>query len=259
MQFSDWWQDKRYSSERRLAVSTLSVIVVLSLVFWALWSWRPPLGSQPAEAAIPAATPAPSAPAAPQPEKAGIELAADLVIAGRLVEAERILVQREVEIFRLRGAIAWKRNDLEEARKCFQEAVARAPFSVADLGNLAGVQLQLSDLPGAVANLKTAHEADPQDAFIANRLLLARLQAGEITPVAREVDSALKAAPETSLASVAIAAAVIEMQRGDKAKAARFLRAAQSCLAPEVFDSLLVEQPLAVHANDTALAEFFRR
>jgi len=259
MKFSDWWQDKRYLQERTLVVGTVVVLLLLSLVVGLLIYLRPlPEETLAQNAASPEAAPTPIP--APEPaKKTAIELAADLVIAGRLVEAERILNGEEIALLRLRGAIAWKKNNLLEAARCFRAAVKIDPRSVADLCNLAGVQLQLNDAPAAVVNLRVAHEVDSGDVFLANRLFLARIQAGEINNVAAEVTNALKAAPETSLPSIAAAAAAIELQRGNPAMAAKFLHAAQGCLAPEVFESLLAEAPLAAFSSEAAIAPFYLR
>lgn len=259
MKISDWWQDKRYLHERSLVVGTAVILVLLSLVFGLLIFLRPPDDDLSEEESVPPIAAAASTPAPEPAKKTAVELAADLVMDGRLVEAERLLDVQELELLRLRGAIAWKKNELPEAVRCFRAAVEIDPRSVADLCNLAGIQLQLNEVAAAVANLRMAHDVSPDDIFITNRLLLARIQAGEVNRVAAEISSALEAAPESSLPSVAAAAAAVELQRGNAAKAATFLHAAKKSLAPEVFESLLVETPLAAYSSDQALSPFYLR
>lgn len=255
MKISDWWKDKRYLHERTLVVGTVVVVVLFSLVFGLLLFLRPVDDNQSASGTVP---PVAAVPSAPQPaKKSAIEQAADLVLAGRLVEADRILDVQEVELLRLRGAIAWKKNDLSEAMRYFRAAVEIAPRSATDLCNLAGIQLQMKEEAAAVANLRVAHEVSPSDVLITNRLLLARIQAGEVDQVAGEISLALDASPETSLPTVAVAAAAVELRRGNATNAANFLHAAKRNLAPEVFASLLVEAPLAAYASEQALAPYY--
>lgn len=257
MKVSDWWQDKRYLHERSLVVGTAVTLVLLSLVFGLLVIMRPPDENLPTEDTAPAVAAVLAKPTPEPAKKTPVELATNLVMDGRLVEAERVLDVQELELLRLRGAIAWKRNDLPKALSCFRAAVEIEPRSVPDLCNLAGIQLQLNEAAAAVANLRVAHDVSPDDVFITNRLLLARIQAGELDRVAAEISSALQAAPETSLPSVAAAAAAVELHRGNSAKAATFLHSAKRSLAPEVFESLLVEAPLAAHSSNQALSLFF--
>ncbi len=259
MKFSDWWQDKRYLHERSLFVGTVVILVLLSLVFGLLMFLRPPDEVLPVEEAVPPVAEASPPPSAEPAKKAAFEIAADLVMNGRLVEAGRVLDAQELELLRLRGAIAWKENNMPEAVRYFKAAVEIAPRSMPDLGNLAGVQLQLNEVAAAVANLRVAHDVSPGDVFIANRLLLARIQAGEVERVAAEIASALETAPETSVPFVAAAAAAVELQRGNVAQAVTFLHAARNTLPPAVFESLLVEAPLASFSAEAALAPFYLR
>ena len=262
MKFSDWWQDKRYQNERRVLIGASVAVVLFSTIFGLMIYYRPLSDLE--IKAVEAANPPPVAPVTPVPtaappvEKTRTELAAEMVMDGRLVEAEEILNRDEAESRRLRGAIAWKRGNLAEAKTSFERAVSLNPSGLADLCNLAGIQLQLGDVAGAADNLRRAHEVSPDDTFVANRLLLARVQAGDTDQVSAEVSAALKAAPETSLPSVAAAAAALEMKRGNFSKAAEFLNAAKSSLQPEIFESLIIEAPLSEFANNPAISPFYR-
>jgi tetratricopeptide (TPR) repeat protein len=249
----EWWQDKRYTNERRIVFATAGVLLLLPPLFYLLSFFRTP-EIVPTRATVQA--PAVAEPPAP-PAKSVIEQATEMVASGQLDAAEKFLDAEEVGFWRLRGAIAWQRNQLPEALRFFQAAAAAAPDSAIDLGNLAQIQLLLGDAAGAVTSLRAAQAADPRDEFVANRLYLARIQAGESEAVAVEVDRLLQAAPGSSLPTTAMAAAAVALQRGNPGEAAKFLRAGRSCLPPEIFESLLLETPLASHASDPEVAPFY--
>lgn len=256
--FIEWQRDKRFAHEHRMVWGALFVLVVLGLIFlglFFLWPMPKPeaaIDSWPGPG-VAATLPSPE----PQAESTDLEIAAEHILAGQYDEADQVLNAHQLEIFRLRGVIAWKRGDLDAASVHFREAVEIDPQSVPDLCNLAAVRLQKNEVQGAVENLRQAHALSPADIFISNRLLLARIQLGETEAVATEVSTALQTAPEASLPSVATAAAAVELARGNPEQAAQFLHAAKGCLPPEIFESLLVEVPLASFAAEKALAPFF--
>lgn len=254
---SNWWSDPRFAGERTALRATLIAAVLLAIfVPLGLFFLKPGAADN---AAPPPASPLPSpTPELPQnlPQNL-IEMARAHVLENKLPEAVSVLAAAEIEILRLNAIIAWKQNHLDEAGTLFATIVQLSPGAANDLSNLAGVRMQQGRVLEAIASLRLARDAAPGDAYISNRYLLARIEAGEGEAVANEVRQLMNASPEISLPLVAAAAAAIELDRRDIPRATDFLRAARSSLPPGVFQSLLSERPLARHAAEEAMAPFF--
>lgn len=249
---TNWWADPRFSGERTTLRAILVGSVLLAVFIpLGLFFLKPNADTA---AAVPPARTA-STPVNLPPNL--IEIARAHIVENKLPEAVVALSAAEIEMLRLNAIIAWKRNRLDEAGTLFSTVVQRNPGVANDLSNLAGVRMQQGRVTEAIASLRLAREAAPGNAYISNRHLLARIEAGESEAVENEVRQLLKASPETSLPLVAVAAAAIELDRRDFPRATDFLRAARTSLPPDIFQSLLSERPLARHAAEEEMAAFF--
>lgn len=255
---SAWWQEKRYQHERR-TVAVVAAVGVVVLVFVAILGYATHLGVNHQEpiALSPHLTPAES-PSLPPTTTAGLlEQAAGKIAAGNTAEGAVALRQAGLLVIRLEGILAWKQGDLPLAAQSFSRALEIDPESVPDLVNLAGVELSQGRATQAVEHLSRARGLAMDDPYIANRLLLARLQAGDIAGVRSEVQAVLESNPENGLPTVAIAAAALELAAGQPRNAANFLYAASSVLPQTIFTSLLEEPPLASHSHREELSPFY--
>lgn len=193
------------------------------------------------------------------PVRGVVEKAAQLLADGQLDEASKALSEADLLMNRLSGKIAWKRGDTATALAKFQEALRLSPNTTEDLANLASVEAATGRAVEAVALLKRARELAPDDVYIENRYLLARLQAGDAAGVRTEVTTALELSPENGLAGFAFAAAALELAAGQFGNGASFLHAAKARLPSATFAKLLEQPPISSYAARPELQSFFPR
>lgn len=257
---ADWWGDIRYEQERRIIV-TLAVALLLSAVLVAILAISTSLRMR-EERAVPSLSKAagslqPPRETAVVPVNGVLEQAAGLVVEGNLEEASKILHSAEISLLRLQGIIAWKSGDTPTAAGRFERALALDPSSSPDLVNLAGIRLLEKNPAAAVELLKKAQESAPDEVYIANRYLLARIEAGDLGGVRSDVQTALSVSPQNSLDRIAFAAAALELAAGQFSNAANFLYAAQGKLPAGTFNSLLNEAPISAYADKQEIRPFF--
>lgn len=254
-----WLWDERFAHERRV-LFLLALFLFAGLALVTVLSVTKYLSIQKDESlyalSSSAGTVAPAA--SPHPVTQGaLETAANLIGDNRIDEASVLLQDAEVVVARFQGIIAWKKGDMGTAARKFETALQVAPESVPDLVNLAGIHM-LNGQPAASAKLlDSAAKLAPDDIYISNRFLLARLAAGDIAGVRNEVRTALESAPDTGLPRAAFAAAALEIKAGEYSKAANFLFAVQTRMPSHMFNSLLNESPFHECSNRFEFQPFF--
>lgn len=254
---SPWWVDLRYNYERRM-VFTSAIIVLIAAIGVGVLSYATYVRNQ-KEDDLNLSTRFmgnSTTPVVP-PRVNLLDTASRLVVDGQLDEATKVLQEAELLTNRLVGIIAWKRGDLATASARFAEALTISPDSSADLVNLAGVELANGKSADAMALFERARTLSPDDLYIQNRYLLARLQTGDIAGVRNEVQTALELSPENSLPRVAFGAAALEFAAGQFANGANFLYAAKAKLPSGTFDNLLAEPSITAYSTRPELAPFF--
>lgn len=257
MSFARWWGDIRFEQERRiLAIS--GIILFLTAVFVGILSYTKIKSMRDDEggAAAPSVSPKTGQAISAYPEGI-LEKAGRCVSDSRFAEAAPLLRSAELTLNRLQGTVAWKTGDTKTAEMFFERALSIEPESVPDLTNLANLRLQTGNAVSAAGLFKKAREAGPEDAYVANRYLLARIEAGDGDAVEAEIRTAWKPGQENSVARMGVPAAFLELADGRYASAASFLGAAQKALAPETFRRLLNEPPISSYANLEELRPFF--
>lgn len=252
----NWWNDPRLATERRQVLRLILVLALCGTVIAFLVAevikrqTAPPLdttSSSPAAPPAPASAPASaSSPQQAQPASPGLlESVTALIVRGDFPTASQALAAAELEIMRLRGLLAFRTGNFSEARSFFEKVAAHPAAGINDWINLASSEAALGRWPEALAAYEQARKVDPDNDYAANRYYLALLQAGEKERAARELASALQAAPAQSLSQVALASAVLALEEGKESRAREFLRAAQSLLPSDTLEALLAEPPMA--------------
>lgn len=258
-----WWTDIRFERERKfmLILGAILVIVVAgTIVFmYVSASKQEPLEeTKSASMVLPAKEREQEKLIQVETQKpTELEEVTQHILAGQLGQASIKLQEIEIQLARLQGIVAWKQGNIELAEELFTKALALDPNSTPDQVNLAGVKLLQSKAVEAVQLLKKAHNTNPSNAYIGNRYLLAKIEAGELESVKVEVATALEISPENGSSQVIMAAAAIELAEGYTANAKTLLEAAQGKLDPGVFYSLLAERPIAIYSTKPELKEFF--
>jgi tetratricopeptide (TPR) repeat protein len=256
---SRWWVDLRYEQERKMAVG-IAIALFVSAIFVSIIAYETYMRLQEEDSlglSLYSGMSSPLPQATPIPPKGLIEDAGEFIKNGKFDEAEKLIRQAEVQTFRLKGRIAQKNGDLPAATANFEAALKVDPDSPIDLANLACAEILAGKHAVAVERLKRAATLEPTNLFIANRLLLARYQAGDVAGVRSDIETALATSPENSLHRVAITGAALELAAGQFANAANFLYAAKARLPASVFERLIAEPPIAMYASNKALVPFF--
>jgi tetratricopeptide (TPR) repeat protein len=254
-----WWRDIRFEQERRIVIASF-VIVILALIFVAVLAYSKiesmrkedefALSDGSAEALA-------AEQAKPPPLNGVLEQAAQCVSDSRFEDAVPLLQSAELELVRLQGMVAFKAGDLPKAESLFERALVIDPASIPDLINLADLRLRTGKADLAVALFNRAQAAGPDNTYVANRYLLARIEAGDVAGVRNEIQTALKLSPKNCLPRVGVSAAALELIIGQYVNAANFLYAAQASLPAETFKNLLRETPLSSYATRSELRPFF--
>jgi len=252
-----YYTDLRFGRERRLILCGIIALPLLFAVIALTYLRHPETEITSLPTPVEPDPPSQAAAAPTQPPSA-MQVAADLILSNRSADAAPYLDVAEIELLRLRGIMEWKTGHLNAAREHFRAAIALSPKSIPDLCNLAAVELVLGDAAQASHHLLTASDLAPEDTFISNRLLLARIQAGAIEDVRREIRTQLETTPERSLPHVAAAAAAVELEDGNVTQAITFLEYAGSHFTPEVFQSLLSEAPLVKFSSKKEVADYYK-
>ena len=181
-----------------------------------------------------------------QPGSSGLlESVYSAVLSGDWATAEETLAVAEIETLRLRGVLAFRRQDFSAALDFFEKVVENSRSGPPDWINLASSLGALGRWEEAIAAYDKARTINPDDDYSANRYYLALLQSGQRERASQEVAAALQVAPAQSLSQVALTSAVLAWENGQKSKAEEYIRAAQSLLNQEIFQSLISEPPLA--------------
>lgn len=179
------------------------------------------------------------------------------IIRGNFEVAKRRIDEAEVELSRMRGVVSYRTGDLALAEQSFLRALELNPKSVPDKINLASVYQRQNKHDEAIALFEESFNLEPQNNYAAGRYYLALLQAGQSERAIREINQTLEISPIHSLPNVGIAAATIELQAGNSAKAAELLGAVRGLLSSELFSSLMSEPPLLEFAANPMVARFF--
>lgn len=259
MSFRRWWGDLRYEQERRIIVASI-VILFFTLIFVAFLAYSK-IESMRKEDELEMSDGSVEALAAeqakPLPLNGVLEQAAKCVSDARFEDAAPLLQSVELELVRLQGTVAFKTGDLPKAETLFERALVIDPASIPDLINLADLRLRTGKAALAVALFNRAQATSPDNIYVANRYLLARIEAGDVAGVRSEIQTALKLSPKNCLPRVAVSAAALELSIGQYVNAANFLYAAQSKLPAQTFKSLLNETPISSYAARSELRPFF--
>jgi len=257
-----WWNDVRFQRERKiLLISSIGIAGVIMFIWLLILSTaKSPDEPQVSKSMALPAKATKEEPVTVQVEKqkpSELEEAAQCILGGQLGAASVKLLELENQLYRLQGIIAWKQGDILKAEALFEKALNIAPSSAPDLVNLAGIKLLQGNGKAAVSLLQKARDAAPSDPYIANRYLLAKIEAGDIEAAKREISTTLETSPENGSAQVVMAAAAIELSGGHTANAKNFLNVGKSKLDRGVFLSLLAERPIAIYSTIPELKEFF--
>lgn len=254
-----WWNDPRVASERRnvfliaiLLALGACVIAVLSIIA----DREVPPPSQILQIPSPIAPPAPASPQATR-DPIWSEKVTGFIVAGDLESGTRTLDEVELELCRLRGIIAHRNGDQNNALVWLTRAVSSPLATSGDDINLATTLLLQGRSEEAIAHFEAARVKEPDNDYAANRYHLALLQTPRADRAKQDIRSAIAAAPITGLLQAGIPAAVIELRDGNTTKAAELLAATTSLMPPETFQALLSEPELAEFSSLPELKKFF--
>ncbi|MFZ4682001.1 MAG: tetratricopeptide repeat protein [Terrimicrobiaceae bacterium] len=268
-QFFESFNDPRWRQERLFLFIILPIVLVVTAASLVTLLWEkllpvpetsPAPTSPPPVAAVAAESSAP--PPTSPPKTSDLDRGEAALNQGDFVSA-RIFLNKALgatdsrsKAFNGLGLVEASSNNMEKAVANFTEAIAEESGNARYFYHRSEALRRLNRPQEALSDLQKARQLDPAEPLYPNKLLLARMEAGEKAAVLREMKLNLELNLIAGQADWLAGAAAVEIDEDNIPHSIAFLQQLRTLVPPATFDQILKDRFFDTYRKNPEFSQF---